>query len=157
MLKYKFGVTPLSISLIVAIMIILLSTVVIKTFDIVSITKTKKVASEFLQIEMKLKEYNARTNGNLGFEEVSLNISEFDAEQLKTYEYEPIIEETKIILYEVNLSRIDASLIKYGSKRDPKDRYLYSLNTNKVYYEKGIEVGGVRYYKLNDELIEYIK
>lgn len=152
----KKGITPISLAITIVLIVILVSIVTIYTGDILTEINYKKKISEFFQVQETVKSYNIRKNGELNFGEVTLIKENLGTEQQVQFD-EEFGEEDTATLYEVNLSVIDAEKVNYGTLIDGEDRYLFSKETNTLYYEKGFVVKSKVYYKITDELMEYIK
>lgn len=149
MKKSNKGMTLITIIVAIVVMILLLSTIVISAKGIFDDTKKKQFARELDLVQSSWNTYLARNSGKIDtLQFVDLNITTLvpgSEEQFKS-EYKPggIIHLAIIDLYD-----IDVENITYGNGTDGlQDRYLVSLTTGKVYYEKGLTIGGQTYYTM---------
>ena len=87
---------------------------------------------------------------NTLFETVEFNTADLSSAELEQFAGETIVNNT-IELYVIDLYEIDAEAVNYGNLQNGStDRYLYSINTGKVYYEKGLETEEGTYYYVVD-------
>lgn len=105
---------------------------------------------DIAQIESLMSIYKIRNNGNIDFPTVQFSTSGLSGQELVQFSGENIVN-NQIQLYVVNIGAIDGETSNFGNlKFGSKDRYLYSINTGKVYYEQGIEVDGITYYYIKN-------
>ena len=63
------------------------------------------------------------------------------------------ISSNSIVLYEIDYDLIKIDSLKYGRKQNGiNDVYVLSKNSGKVYYAKGLEIGGNIYYTLTEDI-----
>lgn len=154
-MNYKKGVSAISLSIIIVLMIILMATITLSESNILSNTNIKDFASEMIQVKSAVEQYRIRKSGNLDFETSTI---ELDSVELAQYEGETVSDD-KVTLYVVDLSKIDAENVNYGNGLDGEDdRYLWSEETGKIYYQKGYKYSESKtYYTLTDEVMEKVK
>lgn len=144
------GVSMMVVVITVIVMSILVGIITISGSSIINSTNKSKFESEVIQIQSLIKTYKARQNGQVDFEEVTISFNNLTDKEKIQYSQEAQVG-GEIVLYEVDLNKIDASEVNYGTKSTgPKDRYLFSLETNKVYYEKGVIIGNEVYHTIID-------
>lgn len=142
----KKGISLIVLSITVIVLIILGGIVAISSVDVIGDAKKSKLQIDIAQLESLMNTYKIRKNGNIHFEKVELNMENFSAEELKQFSGETT-QNNKLELYVIDLYEIDAEAVNYGNlEKGPNDRYLYSINTGKVYYERGLNNNGVIYY-----------
>lgn len=142
----KKGISLIVLIITVIVMIILTTVIVVSSSQTITTTDRYKLQIDIAQLEALMNTYKIRKNGNLDFETVGFDTTNLTSEELKQFEGEAIIN-SKIQLYIIDLYEIDAEEVNYGNlKQGATDRYLYSINTGKVYYEQGLDVNGITYY-----------
>ena len=148
-MKTKKGVTLAILVITIIILIILTSaTVTIGTKEY-NKAKLVKLQSEMSQIEVLMDNYVTRKSGNIQFSKMNLDVSNMEDTSLAQFSDETITG-TTIEMYVIDLYEIDAEESTYGTgKLGDTDRYLYSVKTGKVYYEKGIKVGQETYHRVD--------
>lgn len=108
---------------------------------------------EINQIELLVNNYIARNSIN-DFEVVEIDLTSYSDKEKAQFLSETITD-NKVQLYVVDLLAIDAHEVTYGlGQTDPKDRYLYSKETKKVYYDLGIQVDGEVYHRIDSMEVE---
>lgn len=157
MAKNKKGMTLITIMVSILVMILILSAIVVSANNILSNTKKQQFARELDLVQSSWKTYLARNSSKVtGFEDITVDISLLTAEEKAQYisEYKP---DNKVALKVINLEEIDVENVTYGNGTAlSKDRYLVSLTTGKVYYEKGIKIDGKTYYTTTETKAEEI-
>ena len=147
-MKTKSGITLAMLVLTVIIMTILVTITVINGGNSYDRAIKTGLQVEINQIEILANNYVVRNSVN-DFEEVVLDISTYSDKEKAQFADETITD-NKIVLYVLDLEAIDAHEVNYGAgKNGENDRYLYSKETKKVYYEKGLEVDGVVYHRID--------
>lgn len=142
----KKGIS-LIVLIITIIVLVILSGIVVINSNVMLVNADKhKLQIDISQLESLMNTYKIRKNGNISFEKVEFNVSSLSAIELGQFEGETIVN-NKVTLYVIDLLEIDAEAVNYGNlKQGPNDRYLYSIETGKVYYEKGLKIDNVKYY-----------
>ena len=133
-------------------MIIMLGVVLINTSDMTMDTQKIKLKLDIKQLENLTDLYSKRKSGNLGFDAVQFNTSTLSQAELAQFAGETITS-NQITLYVIDLDKVDMENANFGKGLGgATDRYLYSMTTGKVYYEKGlVDNGKVYYYVLDGE------
>lgn len=153
----KKGITLISVMSTVAIMFILISTVTISAFNITNNTQKTKFATEIAYIKEAVDNYYTLNNSYPIGESVNVvpeSNDQFDGETQNN---------DKVTLYIIDKTKIGITETVYGNKNqgnndDEKatDIYVFSKDTKRVYYLKGLDVGGQVYYTLTDDLKKLI-
>ncbi|MNP26291.1 hypothetical protein D3C76_1191380 [compost metagenome] len=84
---------------------------------------------------------------------------EFDVsdEQIASQFQGENINNSKVVLKQIDLSKADVESVKRGSGTNGStDIYSISEKTKRIYYLKGFEVGNKTYYTLTDDLAKLI-
>jgi len=148
-MRKKHGVTITMLVIIVVIMATLLTIVTINGTEIYNDAQKTKLQSEINQLEILVQNYLMR-NPNYNWSEVEIDLSEYSDNEKEQFNGENIVDD-KIVLYVIDLLAIDAEETSYGSgSLGEKDRYLYSKNTKKIYYELGRTIGDNKYYRIDE-------
>lgn len=148
-MKRKSGITLAVLVLTIIIMTILVTIVVINGSNSYDRAIKNKLQVEINQIEILVDNYVIRNSVN-DFEEVVLDISTYSDKEKSQFAFETITD-NKIVLYVLDLNAIDVQDVNYGTGKDGEnDRYLYSKETKKVYYDRGITVGDVVYHRIDN-------
>lgn len=146
-MKNKEGISLIVLVIIVIVMIILSSVVIISGKSIYEDSQKSKMQIEIAQIENLTNNYYTRKSGVLDFTKVEVTVPD---EYLTQFLGENIVD-SKVTMYIVDLNKIDASETSYGNlELGQNDRYIYSTTTKKVYYEKGLKIGGQIYYRIDE-------
>ena len=142
----KKGVSMIVLIITIIVMIILTGVIVITSSSTIVGTEKYKLQIDIAQIETLMNTYKIRKNGNISFDKVIFDTSILSEQEITQFEGETIVD-NNIELYVVDLLEIDAEQSNYGNlKLGPKDRYLYSITTGKVYYEQGLKIDDITYY-----------
>lgn len=146
----KKGISLMVVVITVVVLAILTGIIVFNSSDIIVDTTRNNLKMDIAQLEALMNTYKIRKNGNINFEIVEFSTSGLSSFELEQFEGETITN-NKIQLYVIDLYEIDAEAPNYGNLKDgEKDRYLYSIITGKVYYEKGLEHKDTTYYYVGD-------
>ena len=142
----KSGVSLVVLIITIIIMSILAGIAVANMNPIITNTEMDRLQMEIAQIEALMNIYIVRKNGIITFDTVELDVSSLSNEELRQFSGETITDK-KVTLFVIDLLEIDAEEVIFGNlKLGPRDRYLYSNTTGKVYYEYGLEIGEITYY-----------
>lgn len=135
--KQREGVTLIILAVTVIVALVLLSTIIVSYDSIKNSMKKREFAKEIYTIQKLSDEYYLK-NSSLATTGTTVTPSFSTSE---TFE-------------ELSLYNIGAEDVARGTRADgdTTDVYAVSLNTRKVYYIKGVEIGGNTYYTLTDEL-----
>ncbi len=153
MIKNKKGIALVTVMVSILVMILILSTIVVSANGIIENTRKKQFARELYLVQSRMDTYIARNSGRISSGN-TVEIVIADLEQGGVLQFsEEIPAGGKFTLKEIDLYEIDVESVTFGNKKEGnKDRYLVSISSGKVYYEKGFKVGGITYYTLTDEL-----
>lgn len=142
----KKGISIIVLAITIIILVILTGVIVVNANYMMTDTDLTKLKVDISQIESLMSTYNMRKNGNIDFYITQFDVSTFTEDELQQFSGENIVD-NKVQLYVIELDKIDAEASNYGTQKNGNDdRYLYSSVTGKVYYEKGLESEGIRYY-----------
>lgn len=152
----KKGITFIAVLTAVAIMFILVSTVTISAINVTNNAKKTKFATEIAYIKEAVDNYYI-LNGNYPISEsivLESNNNNIDVQ----FKYGEGNGEFENILYKIDKTKIGITDTVYGNGNvDDKDLYVFSKETKRVYYLKGLSVGNKIYYTLTDELKKLIQ
>ncbi|MEG2484703.1 MAG: hypothetical protein RSB51_04445 [Clostridia bacterium] len=150
----KKGMSLLALVATIIVIGIVTSTVVITGGDAINNTKKMQFADEINTLQIKVKD--AEMAGIL--EECTdpkLEIDYQNAVQgfIDSLMYEDKNLEGKYEVYPINLAKLGVGKMKHGVKEAGEDDvFVYSPNTQKVYYMKGTKISGAKYYTLTKDL-----
>ncbi len=149
--KNEKGLSLITLAVSILVMILILTTIVISANGIIEDTRKKQFAREIELVESSFETYTARNSGNIDIsEEVNINVSAMQYEQKLQFEDETLVD-GMLTLKVIDLNQINVSNVTFGNqKQGINDRYLVSLKTGKVYYEKGLVISGKTYYKIKN-------
>lgn len=126
-IEKKEGISLVALICTVVVGLIVLSTVVCSFKNILNSTKKKEFANEIYTIEKMVEEYKFKN---------------------ETY---PIISETEGTINELDLYELGVNETKRGRKEKGEDDiYTVDVTTGKVTYKKGVKIGSITYYNLDD-------
>ena len=146
----KKGISLIVLIITIIVLVILAGVVVINAGITVADTDKAQIQMDISQLEYLMNTYKIRKNGNINFDVVEFDTSGLSAIELNQFSGETIID-NKISLFVIDLIEIDAEAVNFGNlELGDTDRYLYSDVTEKVYYEKGLEIDNVTYYYVKD-------
>lgn len=147
------GIALVTVAASILVMLIILTTVVVSANGIIENTRKKSFARELRLVQSNFDTYIARNSGNLGFTgTVDITIANLAANTGSQFSDETQID-GKVTLTIVELDKIDVEDVNYGNgENGVTDRYLVSITTGKIYYEKGFKIGSKTYYTLTHDL-----
>lgn len=154
----KKGISLISLIATIAIMMILISAVTISAISISNNSKKNAFAIELSLIQESVDSYKIRNNGEFPVTDtIVLNLNSVDSSVInREFNSEDIID-GKIILQKIDYEKIGISSLKYGTaKENQSDVYALSSKTGKVYYVRGLEIGGKVYFTLSNELLNKV-
>ena len=152
----KKGITFMALVIMFAIILTLTTTAVISGVSSINNAKKIKFATELSYVQEIMNSYND-VEYNINFDKsYSIDISTASQDVKEQFSTE-LLNNGKITLYYIDPNNSNFDVLKnsdltYGMGEDQDDIYLYSIDTGKVYYKKGLELNGKLYYTLNDEL-----
>ena len=151
----KKGITMVSASIIVLILIILIGTVSIVSYNSIQNAKKLVFALEVSEIQEAVTKYNKDsidseypTTGKI----YTIDLTQVTTDSSGQFQSEIKDANNQISVYEIDLSSIGITNTTYGNKENEKDVYVVS-NTGKVYYLAGIKSKNKTYYTLTQDLI----
>lgn len=149
----KKGISLVALIATVSIMIILITTVTISGIATADNSKKLTLSTELTLLKESIDGFNAKSNGEYPISgSISLDISNVSNNSKLQFNGENIVN-NKVILYEIDYKLMGITSLKYGLKKDGlNDIYVFSKDTKRVYYAKGIAVGNKTYYTLTDDL-----
>lgn len=126
-IEKKEGISLVALICTIVVGLIILSTVVFSFNNILNSTKKKEFANEIYTIEKMVEEYKFKN------------------------EIYPIISETEGTTNELDLYELGVNETKRGRKEKGEDDiYTIDVTTGKVTYKKGVKIGSITYYNLDD-------
>ena len=147
----KRGISLVSLTVTMVVLIILLTTVTISGFRVFNNNKKVIFATEINMVQSAVDTYRTNNKGKLPTDaEVELDISQVTSNAIGQFNNEDVVGNI-VKLKRINYDLIDISSLKYGSN-DDLDSYLVSEKTGIVYYAKGLQIGQMTYYTLTDDL-----
>ena len=147
----KKGISLVVLVITIIVLVILTGVVIIDSNYIVADAELSKLQSDIAELQTLMRIYKIRNSGNIPFDTVDMDISYLSEDVKKQFSEETISDDGKIQLYVIQLDKIDAEAVNYGTQKESaSDRYLYSSVTGKVYYEQGLLVNGVMYYYIEN-------
>ena len=146
----KKGISLVVLIITIIVLAILMSVIIFNTENTMANAEKSKLQIDIVNLEALMNTYKLRKNGNIKFETTDFDTSNLSSIELEQFSGENITN-NKVQLYVIELEEIDAEAVNYGMlKEGNKDRYLYSLDTGKVYYEKGLEMDNITYYHMEN-------
>lgn len=146
----KKGISLVVLIITIIVLAILMGIIIFNTENTMANTEKSKLKIDIVQLESLMNTYKLRKNGNIKFAIIDFDTSNLNSVELKQFDGETI-DNNKIQLYIIELEEIDAENVNYGNlKYGNKDRYLYSLDTGKVYYEQGLKIDNITYYHMEN-------
>lgn len=152
MIKYKHGVTVVSVLVIIVVLSVLSGILVVSTKSILNYTYRKEFNNEYYLVKSAVSDYITRNSGVIDFEETNINLNSIKKEYLNQFESENV-QNNIIQAYVVDLDKIGVYNTTYGNAQDGDtlDRYVVTKDTHMVYYKKGFNDNDYVYYKaVND-------
>lgn len=150
----KKGISLIALMATIAILMILISTVTISAISISNNSKKNAFAIELSLIQESVDSYKIRNNGEYPTTNtIVLNVSSVD-EKVKEREFsnENIVD-GKILLQKLDYEKIGITSLKYGNMTEGEDDvYAVSTTSGKVYYVRGLKIGGKVYFTLSSEI-----
>ncbi len=146
------GISLVSLMITMVIMIAIISTVTISGIGTLNNNKKITFATEISMVQGGVDTYKTQNSGEYPVEStIELDISKVSEKSRFQFDGETQ-NNSKVTLYKINYSLLGITTLKYGAGKDENDMYVVSKDTGKVYYTKGVQVGGITYYTLTDDL-----
>ena len=148
----KKGITLISLMITIIVLIILLGTTVVSGINSIERAGKIKFATEISYVQELTNNYMLKNGKYPILQQKVVYVSSDDLWQFEKED----VSNGNVLLYELDMSIIGLSDLKYGNGVEQKDKFLVSSKTGKVYYELGYKVNKNTYYTLNDELSSLI-
>lgn len=156
----KKGITVVSVSIMLVVIIMLLGTITVSSYNSIQNAKKTTFSLELSNINQKVDRYlKVAEVGDYPVlaNSYTISLSNISDNAKKQFEQETIDMNNEVILYELDLEAIEIEDNQFGNKNTEKDVYVLSKQTNKVYYLEGIKVKDTTYYTLTEDLIDINK
>lgn len=140
-MKYKKGISIISLIVAVAIMAILLGAVVFHVYEIGDQATAMKFLSEMSMVETKVMIEQQNAGNQLSYSFVGTRLFETDPIKVGN-EFFPRANQIWYVLDENDLQRLGLT--------DIRGKYVVNYSTGEVYSVEGIKITGKRYYNSND-------
>lgn len=153
----KRGITVVSVTIMVVLVIILASTITISVHSTMQNANKLAFALEISSIQEEISNYineNSEETYPIKENTYTISLASISENSVSQFNDEEKDENGNITLYELDLEKIGITDRQYGNKDDDKDVYALSLTTNKIYYLKGIKTTSKTYYTLTQDLID---
>ncbi len=153
----KKGITLVSVLIAVAVIFILVTSITISGISTVNNSKKMSLSSEIAMLKNASDSYKIKNDGEYPISDaLLLDVSNVSSNSINQFSDETI-EDNKILLYQIDYNKISVGDLKYGKlKNGDNDTYVISKKTGKVYYAKGIEIGGVTYFYIQNNSEELL-
>ena len=149
----KQGITLISVTVAVIVLSILVGVITLSTFSTINYARLVTWVNEVTYVQDIVDEAKNTTLGvPYTTETVNIVVSNLSSEELNDQFSGENISSGKVELNVLNLGELKITNTKYGNLKTANDLYAYSTKTGKVYYAQGVEIDGVVYYTLTDEL-----
>lgn len=151
----KKGITFMVLVITIVFILIITSTLSLSFFNIIDSTNKKEFANEINSIQKLVDQYKFMNNKYPVTDNIfTFNISTLSVDEKVQFSSEEGYDDNEVILNEINLYEAGADEVTRGIRRNDNelDVYVLSETTGRVYYLKGEEYNGVRYYTLTEEL-----
>ena len=153
----KKGITAVSVSIMVVIMLILAGTVSMVSYNSIQSANKITFSLEISEIQEQVTRYYK--DSELGEYPISdnvytVNLANVTTSALTQFDKENINSNNEITLYELDLISIGITDTKYGTKKTDKDVFVVSTKTGIVYYLEGLKYNGKTYYTITNDLID---
>lgn len=144
----KKGVTLMAVLTIIVVITILTVTVSFSGINIMKDVKMKKFAMSIAEVEeafIRLNEPLEKTitRNIIKVKSTTQNKADFPGEQAVSGYYNFYLVEPSELSIETDIGNLT---------KGPNDAFAYSTTTGRMYYVRGVEISGKRYYSLTDEL-----
>lgn len=148
----KNGVSLVSLMITIVIIILLTTTVSISAISSINNAKKVSFATEISFIQESVNNYYTKNNILPILEKVNFDINEIDEKYKDQFSLEDVQN-----MYKLDLEKLGKIDNVFGKGEKLNDIYIVSIDTNKVYYLSGINVGEKIYYTLTDDLKSVIR
>ena len=145
------GISLVSLTVVIVIMVILAGIVIISGIDTVDSVTINTFALEMLNIQNAVDEFNFRYEKYPAGESITLDLSQIQDTYRQQFEYETVTD--NIITFKVvDLASLGIANTEFGNNKSEKDVYALSETTGIVYYLDGLKYEDEEYYTLTDKL-----
>lgn len=146
----KKGISLVVLIITIIVLTVLMGIIIFNAENTIVNAEKSKLQIDIVSLESLMDTYKIRKNGNIKFNVTFFDTSTLSGAELQQFDGETI-SNNKIELYVIELKEIDAETLSYGNLiAGEKDRYLYSINTGKVYYEQGLKIDNITYYHIEN-------
>ena len=154
----KKGITLIVLVTTIMVALILITTIIVSYNSIKQSTRKKEFAREIYTLQKVIEQYEFMNNKYPIKDEQTVNLLGIDSEFRNQFSSEEGFSKNSITLNHIDLYEAGVDNISRGLKYSGEnDIYLFSKNTEKVYYLKGEKIGNDIYYTLTDELKKQIE
>ena len=143
----KFGISLVSLAIIIIVMIILAGVVVTTSFKSIDTANIKMFAMEIADIKTNVDNYYLKHNSYPIGDTIEYTVPEGTTDFA-----DENINEGVVSLKEINISQIGLKNLNYGNKKETNDVYAMSQITGKVYYLLGVKYNSKINYTLNEDV-----
>lgn len=155
--KYKQGISLVILAITIVVMIILATSTIIVTTNVIQNSQMATFSEDLMQIEAAVKAYYI-DNGTFpikGEGDTSYTLTQFEALPESTIQSDLASEvaanyddDQYNVFYKIDLAAIDVTSTTRGNEADgdATDIYVVSKNTKTVYYVRGERIGGGTYF-----------
>lgn len=161
--KNKRGISVMALVTSVTIIMILLTTATISGINTANNAKKIAFGAEIKIVQGAVDSYYTKNNATYPVKEnaytIDFSSEDISAKNNKIFKDNEGQDKTSFTVYELDYEKIDTSNLTYGNKSQgnndgekKKDIYVVSRTSGKVYYLKGLEIGGQKYYTVTDDI-----
>ncbi len=149
----KKGISLIALLVSVAVISILITTITLSGLGTTNNAKKMAFGSEIRMLKNSIDSYKTKNQGEYPvLDTIILDVSQVTDISKAQFSDEDITD-NKIVLYQIDYSKISIGNLNYGNLTDGEnDMYVVSKKTDKVYYAKGVEIGGVTYYTITNDI-----
>ena len=154
-LDKRYGLTITALVCTVVVALLLLATIVLSFNNIINSTHEREFANEIYSIQKFVDNYYFR------FSRYPITVDGMPPDFLNDLSYDEDFSGDSLNseFYIIDLSEAGLSEVKRGMQKnnDENDVYVVSLQTGRVYYVKGQDIGGHVYHTLTQSLKDKLK
>lgn len=147
----KKGISLIALLVSVAVISILITTITLSGLGTSNNAKKMAFGAEIKMLKNSIDAYLTKNQGEYPVSDIiMLDVSQVTDVSKAQFSDEDI-NDNKIVFYQIDYNKISIGNLKYGNLTDGEnDIYVVSKKTGKVYYAKGVEIGGVTYYTVTN-------
>ena len=148
----KKGISLITISVSILILLVLSTVVVVSLTSNYNKSEKVELANELDMLQIAVDNYKLN-NGSYPITDESIVISNV-SESIKNTQFigEKEQSDNTYLFSTIDISKLGIKSLKNGTGTDYNDKYVVSVDTGKVYYAKGKQIGNDKYYGLGEEL-----